>query len=152
MLYRYCEYFIRVLQAGFGEGMKISATIFDETESASLPVRLIGIHLAPPGKPFVKPEMIDSPELIERLRTLNERFLKSNDPRNGGIFYQRVARIYDTALVNGREVPTIFLVKPDQVRYWTRSAALRDGRRSPTETLYFGVGCRKEKSMLRERS
>jgi hypothetical protein len=24
------------------------------------------------------------------------------------------------------EVPTVFIVKPDQVRYWTRSMALRD--------------------------
>ena len=28
--------------------------------------------------------------------------------------------------IAGRKVPTIFLVKPDKVRYWTRSMALRD--------------------------
>ncbi|MHC4212027.1 MAG: hypothetical protein ACYSWP_01515, partial [Planctomycetota bacterium] len=44
----------------------------------------------------------------------------------GGIFYRRVAQIYDTVKIAGRKVPTIFLVKPDKVRYWTRSMALRD--------------------------
>jgi hypothetical protein len=126
VLRAYCDYFTRVFRAGFGEETKISATIFNQGTSVPLPVRLIGIHLDPPGKPFVRPETIDSAELIHRLNKLNERFLKSNDPRNGGIFYQRVARIYDTVSMCGRQVPTVFLLKPDQVRYWTRSMALRD--------------------------
>ena len=126
VLRTYCDYFARVFRAGFGEKTKISATIFNEETAAALPVRLIGIHLDPPGKSFVKPETIGSAELIRRLNDLNDKFLESNDPRRGGIFYKRVARIYDTMLICGRQVPTVFLVKPDQVRYWTRSMALRD--------------------------
>lgn len=126
VLKTYCDCFTRVFRAGFGENMKISATIFEEATSAPLPVRLIGIHLDSPGKPFIRPETIDSAELIHRLTELDEKFLKSNDPRNGGVFYQRVARVYDTVLMCGRQVPTVFLLKPDQVRYWTRSVALRD--------------------------
>jgi len=127
VLKAYCEYFSRVLRAGFGEDKQVSATIFTERSEPFLPVRLVGIHLDTPGKAFIKLESIDSPELIKRLKELDKKFLKSPSGRtNGGIFYQRIARIYDTISIGGRKVPTIFIVKPDQVRYWTRSMAMRD--------------------------
>jgi len=127
VLKAYCEYFSRVLRAGFGEDKQVSATIFTERSEPFLPVRLVGIHLDTPGKAFIKLESIDSPELIKRLKELDEKFLKSPSGRtNGDIFYQRIARIYDTISIGGRKVPTIFIVKPDQVRYWTRSMAMRD--------------------------
>ncbi len=127
VLKAYCEYFSRVLRAGFGEDKQVSATIFTERSEPFLPVRLVGIHLETPGKAFIKLESIDSPELIKRLKELDKKFLKSPSGRtNGGIFYQRIARIYDTISIGGRKVPTVFIVKPDQVRYWTRSMAMRD--------------------------
>lgn len=123
----YCSYLVRVLRAGFGEEKKISASIFTEKGDAFLPVRMVGIHLETPGEPFVRVEAIDSPELIGRLENLNRKYLESPDgAERGGIFYQRVARIYDTAPVGRRRVPTVFIVKPDQVRYWTRSMGMRD--------------------------
>jgi hypothetical protein len=123
----YCEYFRRVLRAGFGEDKRVSATIFREATEAFLPVRLVAVHLETPAKPFVRVETIDSPKLIDRLKALDDRFLKSTQrPAEGGIFYQRVARVYDTVVMGESEVPTVFIVKPDQVRYWTRSMALRD--------------------------
>ncbi len=127
ILKTYCEYFNRVLRAGFGEDKKVSATIFTERSEPFLPVRLVGIHLDTPGKAFIKLESIDSLELIGRLKELDKKFLQSsNRATDGGIFYQRVARIYHKTLIGGRDVPTIFIVKPDQVRYWTRSMAMRD--------------------------
>jgi len=90
-------------------------------------VRLVGIHFDTPGKAFIKLESIDSTELIKRLKVLDEKFLSSAiRPTDGSIFYQRVARLYDTMSIGGRKVPTVFIVKPDQVRYWTRSMAMRD--------------------------
>jgi hypothetical protein len=127
VLKAYCEYMVRVLHAGFGKDKKISATIFTEGRKQFLPVRLIAIHLETPCKQFVQVEYIDSIELIERLKDLDLKLLESrNQPENGGIFYQRVARVYDNMLMNGQEVPTIFIIKPDQVRYWTRAMAMRD--------------------------
>jgi hypothetical protein len=38
----------------------------------------------------------------------------------------RVLRLYDTVAAEGKRIPTVFLVKPDQVRYWTRTMAMRD--------------------------
>ncbi|HUW18973.1 MAG TPA: N-6 DNA methylase [Sedimentisphaerales bacterium] len=123
----YCDYFRRVVKAGFGEDKQVSATIFTEGSRSFLPVRLVGIHLEAPGKGFVRVERIDSPKLIKQLQKLNRKYLKTPDgAERGGIFYQRVARVYDTAPVGGREVPTVFIVKPDQIRYWTRSMAMRD--------------------------
>jgi hypothetical protein len=127
ILEAYCQYFIRVLEAGFGKDRKVSTTIFTEGNKSQLPVRLIAVHLDLPGKQFIHPENIDSQELIERLHSLDATYLKSVKGRtHGGIFYQRVARVYDTVMIDGKKVPTIFIIKPDQVRYWTRSMAMRD--------------------------
>jgi hypothetical protein len=141
VLKAYCEYFRRVLKAGFGQDKQVSATIFTERSKSFLPVRLVGIHLETPGKAFIKLESIDSPELIKRLKELDKKFLKS--PRgqtNGGIFYQRVARIYNTISISGRKVPTIFIVKPDQVRYWTRSMAMRDADEIAEDIMLWREG------------
>jgi hypothetical protein len=130
VLTEYCEYVAHVLRAGFGQGRRISATIFAEGDKPFLPVRLVAIHLETPGKHFIRVEPIDSSELIERLKELDAEFLEFLRSRNrraeGGIFYQRVARVYGSMSIDGREVPTVFIVKPDQVRYWTRSMAMRD--------------------------
>ncbi len=127
VLANYIDYFVRVLQAGFGEDKDISATIFREAGETSAPVRLVAIHLETPGESFTSVENIDSTKLIERLKKLNERFLKAQgDERRGGIFYQRVARVYDSISIDGKDVPSVFIIKPDQVRYWTRSMAMRD--------------------------
>ena len=127
VLVNYIDYFGRVLRAGFGEDRQISATIFREEGETCVPVRLVAIHLEAPKKSFINVEEIDSASLIERLKMLDERFLKSQaDDRRGGIFYQRVARVYDSMRIEGKDIPTVFIIKPDQVRYWTRSMAMRD--------------------------
>ena len=44
----------------------------------------------------------------------------------GGIYFQRIAKVYGPYHHGGIEFPTVYVVKPDRIRYWTRSAALRD--------------------------
>lgn len=124
-LRRYCDFFLRVLKAGFGSDAAVCATIYSNPDGSPLPVRLIAIHLAWPGHESVTVEQTENPVLLERLRKLNERHLSLPDAAPG-IFYQRVARVYATFDVKGLQVPTVFLVKPDQCRYWTRSMAMRD--------------------------
>jgi hypothetical protein len=34
--------------------------------------------------------------------------------------------LYDSTEWQGEQVPTVYLIKPDKIRYWTRSMALRD--------------------------
>lgn len=126
-LSEYCKYFIRVIKAGFGQEKQVCATIFREPISSDcLPVRLVAIHLNHSVHEGVKIETIDSQLLIERLQRLNKVFLTQRPSQVGGIFYQRVARLYESIEWNGVKVPTIYLIKPDRIRYWTCSMALRD--------------------------
>ncbi|OBQ03167.1 MAG: restriction endonuclease subunit M [Anabaena sp. LE011-02] len=122
----YCEYFLRVIKAGFGQDKQVCATIFQEQTKTLLPVRLVAIYLNIPNCHGVNLEPIDSPNLIELLEKLNKSYLKTGSIEHGDIFYQRVARIYDSVQMNGIKIPTIYLIKPDKIRYWTRSMALRD--------------------------
>jgi len=122
----YCEYFLRVMKAGFGQDKQVCATIFQEQTNTLLPVRLVAIYLNSPDCHGVHVEPIDSPNLIELLEKLNKLYLKTGSIEDGDIFYQRVARIYDSVELNGVKIPTIYLIKPDKIRYWTRSMALRD--------------------------
>jgi hypothetical protein len=123
-LQAYCEYFMRVLKAGFGQDKQIDAVIFQERTSPYLPVRLVAFYLNPPVQEGIKIEPLDSPTLLKRLDLLNKTFIAQGHKE--GIFYQRVARIYTSSQIHGHTVPTIYFVKPDKIRYWTRSMALRD--------------------------
>jgi hypothetical protein len=122
----YCRYFIRVLKAGFGQDKPVCATIFQDDASSLLPVRLVAIHLDWQRDESITIKTIDSPELSELLLELNDKYLSHRHSKNGGIFYQRVAMIYSEFEHQRRLIPTVYIVKPDRIRYWTRSAALRD--------------------------
>lgn len=117
----YCDYFIRVLRSAYGQDKQISATIFQEKGVDILPFRIVAFEFEDAKESNVDVKAIDSPELLAELETLNKVWLNGKRDK-GSIYYQRIARIYDQRL----EVPTIFIVKPDSVRYWTRSMGLHD--------------------------
>jgi hypothetical protein len=119
-LRRYCEYFIRVLKAGFGADKGVSATIFHE--NSRLPYRLVAFHLKKKVSEAIRIQPFDSLELLEELETLNATWLAQKKTRKGSIYSQRIARIYDES--DG--TPTIYILKPDAYRYWTRSMGLHD--------------------------
>ncbi len=52
----------------------------------------------------------------------DKTWLHQKRTKSGSIYSQRVARIYDDR--NG--TPTIYILKPDAYRYWTRSMGLHD--------------------------
>lgn len=114
LLSDYCAYLIRVLKAGFGPDRPLSATIF--RSNVSTPYRLVAITLGPPYD-GVRIEPIRSQALLNQLKLLDS----ANDA--GGIFNRREARIYQVK--SGH--PTIYIAKPDEQRFWTRSAGLHDG-------------------------
>ena len=68
---------------------------------------------------------------------------------SGGIFYQRVARIYTSTTWNGEQVPTVYLVKPDKIRYWTRSMALRDADEVSADIMMGRANLNQESGALR---
>jgi hypothetical protein len=122
----YCEYFTRVLKAGFGQDKAICATIYQDAADSPLPVRLVAIHLDWPRDESIIVEKIDSAELGDLLMELDQKWLNMNKQNRGGIFYQRVALVYDEYKHQRRSIPTVYIIKPDRIRYWTRSTALRD--------------------------
>jgi hypothetical protein len=125
-LREYCECFMRVIKAGFGQDKEISATIFQESTDGYLPVRLVAIYLNKSIHDGIKVETINAQVLLDRLNQLNNLFMDQDNTDIGGIFYQRVARVYASTEWHGEQVPTVYLIKPDKIRYWTRSMALRD--------------------------
>jgi hypothetical protein len=118
----YCEYFTRVLKAGFGQDKHISATVFQETDNNFLPYRLIAFELNQPASEKFRVTSLGTSDLLGELETLNRTWLRGNKSLGGSIYHQRVVRIYDYR--DG--VPTIFILKPDARRYWTRSMGLHD--------------------------
>jgi hypothetical protein len=114
----YCEYFMRVLKAGFGEDKAVSATIY-RTEKEAIPYRLVAFTLVSGDEAGVTVATVRSAALLAQLMTLDLKDTASS----GGIFNQTVARVYDA----GSGTPTIFMVKPDKKRFWTRSMGLQDG-------------------------
>lgn len=125
-LREYCEYFLRVIRAGFGQDKEVCATIFQEPTNHYLPVRLVAIYFNKSIHDGIKVETIKSQVLLDRLNQLNDLFLAQGNSDTGGIFYQRVVRVYTSTEWHGEQVPTVYLIKPDKIRYWTRSMALRD--------------------------
>jgi hypothetical protein len=149
-LTEYCEYFLRVLKAGFGQDKQVCATIFEEQTNTLLPVRLVAIYLNRRDFEGVHIERINSPDLLERLQNLNQLYLNRGNTEDGGIFYQRVARIYDSVQLDGLKFPTIYLIKPDKIRYWTRSIALRDADEVAADIMMWRTSFDKESAVIEE--
>jgi hypothetical protein len=133
-LRRYAEQFIRVLKAGFGDKKEICATILQEPHSERLPVRLLAIHLHWPGRELVKTEPIESEALLQKLAKLYADCMKAPD-KGGGFHFERNVRIYAPHPTPKGKVPTVFLVKPDQRRQWTRSMAMREADEVAAEIM-----------------
>jgi hypothetical protein len=134
-LLRYCDFFLHVLEAAFDGSHRFSATIFRESGSERLAVRLIAIHLKSEWSERVREEPIGSSALLERLRDL-ERLLWATRA-DQGIAFQRVARVYSEYRVGKKAIPTLFLVKPDQAKYWTASAGMRDADEAFNEIMLW---------------
>jgi hypothetical protein len=126
-LEKYCHWFLRVLKSGFGEDKPICATIFTTDSDTDLPYCIIALHLDWPSRDLISYESLRKEKLLLKLAELD---LASQRQKNGAIYYRRVCKVYwDTEITNHgvkRNIPTVFLIKPNQVRYWTRSMAMRD--------------------------
>jgi len=92
---------------------------------------MVGIHLDWPRSECIQYEDVTDGNLLGILnRSVQDGHRESQAMQTEVIYYRRVSRIYQILRVReGRKilkVPTVFLIKPNQLRYWTRSAALRD--------------------------
>lgn len=117
----YCEHFVKVIKAGFGQDKSVRAVIFNDSDSIQkLPYRLVAFELDSTASEGITISKIKSTKLLQELERL-DHFASENFTRRG-IYNERVARIYDSS--NG--VATVFLLKPDMKRYWTKSTGLND--------------------------
>jgi hypothetical protein len=130
-LRRYCEYFIRVLKAGFGEDKRITARIFHETGQEQLPYRLVAFELNQSSLEPVRIDPLQGREILAELDALNRTWLGTRKTAGGSIYHRRVVRIYDYR----DKTPTIFVIKPDAYRYWTRSMGLYDADEVATDFI-----------------
>jgi hypothetical protein len=116
----YCSYFMRVLKAGFGEARAIQATIFAAgLAEASLPYRLVAFQLQTSGGDSIDVADLEWEALLREM----ERLDRPDGGKRRGFYDGRAFRLYD----GSSGVPTIFILKPDRARHWSRSAALEDG-------------------------
>ena len=109
----YCTYLTRVLKAGFGQDKTVSTIIFRAADAT--PYRLVSLSLGSESD-ATRVEDIQSQALLDQLKQLDAQDA-------GSLFRHRVARVYQ--VTNG--LPTIYIAKPDEKRFWTRSAGLIDG-------------------------
>ena len=114
----YCAHLLRVLTAMIGRDSSASATIF-RCASECMPYRLVAVALAGTGGNEVGVRDVTSNRLLEELNRLGREDLEAP----GGHYKSRNFRAYEV----NEGVPTIFLLKPDQKRFWTRSMGLQDG-------------------------
>jgi len=133
-LHSYCDWFLRVLYAGFGEDKPVCATVFEESTHERLPVRLVAIHLNWPGHSDIMVEAIQGDALAERLRRVYHLL---EGETGQGVSFRRIARVFDVREEKGQRIPTIFIIKPDQARYWSRSIALRDADEISLEIMQW---------------
>jgi hypothetical protein len=123
-LTRFCDYFLSVLQSSLGDRTGYTATIFTERPGdQKLAVRMVAIHLTSSSSERIRSHSMNATDFYQRLRELSAQVGRAND----SAVYQRVFRLYDLVEVAGQMVPTVFLVRPDQARFWTRVEALREG-------------------------
>jgi N-6 DNA Methylase len=125
----YCSFFIRVLKAGFGADKPITATIF-QSDNEGMPYRLIAFTLGGDAIESIDVKRIGSAELLNEFEELN----LASKGENGGIYNQRFVRIYDAS----SGLPTVFIIKPDQKRFWTRSTGLQDGDEVALDLFTWG--------------
>lgn len=106
---------MQVFHATFGAKFPVCATVFNEQDGErAWSMRIIALHLNCPVKEHLKvhTEFLPRTELGERVRSKN---------RHG-----QSAVIYDRHVIDDKEYPTVYILKPDQQRFWCRSVALRD--------------------------
>ena len=132
-LRNYCKWFFRVLRAGFGRERQVTATVYEPESGQRLPLRMVAFHFGVTREQDVSYEIVGAGQLAEQFRRV-DRIL--NGDEEGGISYRRMARVFDVWSIEGRSVPTVLMVKPDEARYWTRSIAMRDADEVSKEIMH----------------
>jgi len=144
----YGHFLIDGLRAGFGDDKAVCITVYHEANNEHLAVRLVAVHLDWPGQQRIRSEALSNEDLCKQVRNLVDTLRTDKSDANRG-FQGRSARMYSFVKLDGRQIPTAFLVKPDQQRFWTRSIALRDADAIALDIMTWQNGAVKPKAKLR---
>ncbi|WXG46140.1 MAG: N-6 DNA methylase [Candidatus Atabeyarchaeum deiterrae] len=87
------------------------------TYSAKGPLRMISLQLVPNGREIVNEELGEE-EMDKVLKQLDQELI---DEKAGGVYVRRHLRRYSKNRV--------YIIKPNQMRYWTKSSAISDADR-----------------------
>jgi len=132
----YAQWLIDVMQATFGRERQCSATIFEDV-GEPLPVRLVALHLEAVYEDGpVRTLPIENRELARELLALQS--ILTQQEAGGGFVYRRILRVYHKMPSEDRQVPTVFIAKPDETRFWTRTLAMRDADGIAADILSAG--------------
>ncbi|HLO48757.1 MAG TPA: hypothetical protein VK211_10120 [Kamptonema sp.] len=134
----YCERFLQVIKAGFGQDKQVCATIFQEQTRTPLPVRLVAIYLNKPNSEPIELHPISSFDLINSLKILKELEPEWENVEIEDAFYREEAYFYDSVELNGVKIPTVFFVKPDNPCYWVPSVASEDANQVAADIFEAG--------------
>ena len=113
----YCGYFRRVMKAGFGEDRPISAWIY-RADTTKINYRIVAFTLGEKTVHDVEVRDVETSALLGELH----RLTSTSGQSRYRVLSESVIRVYQVHM----GVPTVFMVKPDQRRFWTRSAGLQD--------------------------
>jgi hypothetical protein len=117
----YCEYFRRVLRAGFGARKGVAATIFRVPSPRDMAYRLVAFELTQDEGISVRHHDIRNSALLLEVDRLTRTRDESGASRSA-LYNEEAVRIYDGSDASA----VIYILKPDLIRYWTRTAALND--------------------------
>jgi len=136
----YCDTFRRVLAAAYGPDKRIGAVILSEPAGSDrLPARLVSIILNDPDTAAVRIEPLQLAKLRERLNAL---YGGPNAASGGQRAVGRCIRTYESWRSRGEATLIVNITKPDRVRYWTRSMALRDADEVAADLMVWSRGLR----------
>lgn len=86
------------------------------------PLRMISLHLVTDGKDMISEERNEE-EMEELLKQLDQELIEE---RAGSVYVQRHLRRYSK--------DSVYIIKPNQKRYWTKSSAIAD-----TDKIYADI-------------
>ncbi len=122
-VFAYARCLVRVMESSVGRRKPVGAAVFEEPGPTRLPARMVALYLDDPAHVGVVRESMTAAGLVGTLR----RFSASAMQAPGSSSLRRTAFLFDQRA--GETGIHVYIVKPDQRRYWMRSTALADGDR-----------------------
>ena len=116
----YCDFLLRVLEKSSDGSLSPRAVIYQPRSEAD-PVRLATIYLhRAPSRGRIETDSLGQGSLSRSLSKISETL----SLRSAG--QGTTATVFDVANEDGVPVPAVYLLKPNEVRFWTRTRALAD--------------------------